>query len=43
MSEVLRPGMEGVGKIELGEARLIWIWSRDLIAWLRLQVWKWLR
>ena len=42
-SEVLRPGMEGVGKIELGEARLIWIWSRDLIAWLRLQVWKWLR
>jgi hypothetical protein len=35
--------MEGVGKIELREARLAWIWSRDLLAWLRLKTWTWWR
>ncbi len=39
----LRPGMEGVGKIHLGEARLGWIWSRELLAWLRLKTWTWWR
>jgi RND family efflux transporter MFP subunit len=39
----LRPGMEGVGKIELGEARLAWIWTRELFAWLRLKTWTWWR
>ncbi|MDJ0878501.1 MAG: HlyD family efflux transporter periplasmic adaptor subunit [Halieaceae bacterium] len=39
----LRPGMEGVGKIELGEARLGWIWSRELLAWLRIKTWTWWR
>lgn len=39
----LQPGMEGVGKIEVGEAKLIWVWSRDLQNWLRLQVWTWWR
>lgn len=39
----LRPGMEGVGKIEMGEARLSWIWTRDLLAWLRLKTWTWFR
>jgi RND family efflux transporter MFP subunit len=39
----LRPGMEGVGKVELGEARLIWIWSRELVAWLKLKTWTWWR
>ena len=39
----LRPGMEGVGKIELGEAKLVWIWSRELLGWLRLQLWTWWR
>ena len=43
MGENLRPGMEGVGKIELGEANLAWIWSRDLLAWLRLKTWSWWR
>ena len=41
-SEVtLRPGMEGVGKIEVGERKLIWIWTRNLGNWLRLQLWTW--
>ncbi|MFK8047137.1 MAG: HlyD family efflux transporter periplasmic adaptor subunit [Halioglobus sp.] len=39
----LQPGMEGVGKIEVGEAKLIWVWSRDLQNWLRLQAWTWWR
>ncbi|GHC30811.1 HlyD family efflux transporter periplasmic adaptor subunit [Aidingimonas halophila] len=37
----LRPGMEGVGKIELGEDRLVSIWTRELVDWLRLNVWQW--
>jgi hypothetical protein len=36
----LRPGMEGVGKIETGRQRLIWIWSHSLVDWLRLASWK---
>jgi hypothetical protein len=38
----LRPGMEGVGKIETGPHRLIWIWTHGVIDWLRLTAWKWL-
>jgi hypothetical protein len=39
--ERLRPGMEGVGKIIIGERRLAWIWSRQGIDWLRLRLWAW--
>jgi RND family efflux transporter MFP subunit len=38
----LRPGMEGIGKIEVGERKLIWIWTHTLVDWLRLWSWKWL-
>ena len=38
----LRPGMEGVAKIEVGERRLIWIWTHSLVDWLRLWIWTWL-
>ena len=41
-SERLRPGMEGVGKIEVGKRRLIWIWLRSALYWGRIAVWKWL-
>jgi multidrug efflux pump subunit AcrA (membrane-fusion protein) len=37
----LRPGMEGIGKVTTGEAPLIWIWSRTLIDWVRITMWKW--
>lgn len=37
----LRPGMEGVGKIAVGERRLAWIWSRQGIDWVRLKLWAW--
>ena len=38
----LRPGMEGVGKISVDRRRLISIWTRELIEWLRLWLWRWL-
>ncbi|SDN17618.1 HlyD family efflux transporter periplasmic adaptor subunit [Vreelandella arcis] len=37
----LRPGMEGVARIEMDEARLVTIWTRELVDWLRLTLWKW--
>jgi multidrug resistance efflux pump len=37
----LRPGMEGVGKINVGERRLAWIWSRQGVDWFRLRLWAW--
>ncbi|PDT74299.1 efflux RND transporter periplasmic adaptor subunit [Bradyrhizobium sp. C9] len=41
-SERVRPGMEGVGKVEVGERKLIWIWTHYLVDWVRLTLWKWL-
>ncbi|MBM3525936.1 MAG: HlyD family efflux transporter periplasmic adaptor subunit, partial [Alphaproteobacteria bacterium] len=38
----LRPGMEGVAKIAIGERPLWWIWSRTLIEWVQLTWWKWI-
>jgi RND family efflux transporter MFP subunit len=38
----LRPGMEGVGKINAGERSYAWIWTHRMIDWLRLQAWSWL-
>ena len=38
----LRPGMEGVAKITVGERRRWWIWTHALTDWLRLQLWRWL-
>jgi len=40
-SQALRPGMEGAGKILVGQRRLIWIWSHKLSDWLRLLAWRW--
>lgn len=38
---LLRPGMEGIGKIEIEPASLLWITTRQTVNWLRLQVWRW--
>ena len=38
----LRPGMQGVAKIDVGRASLLWIWTRDIAGWLRLKLWSWL-
>jgi len=39
--ERLRPGMEGFSKVEIDRRRLIWIWTHDLIDWVRLKIWSW--
>jgi hypothetical protein len=33
--------MQGVGKVEVGERRLIWIWTHRIVDWLRLWIWAW--
>ena len=38
----LRPGMQGIGKIEVDDRRLIGIWTRSFREWLGLLMWKWL-
>jgi RND family efflux transporter MFP subunit len=38
----LRPGMQGVAKVDAGRRRLLWIWTHDAIDRLRLLVWSWL-
>jgi len=38
----LRPGMEGVAKIEIDRRRLAWIWSHEVVDWVRLALWRWL-
>lgn len=39
--ELLRPGMEGIGKINAGRQNLLWIWTHELLDWLRLWIWSW--
>jgi hypothetical protein len=41
-SERLRPGMEGVGKIEVGRRSLWWILTHGFSEWLTLVLWDWL-
>jgi RND family efflux transporter MFP subunit len=38
----LRPGMQGVGKIYVGERKLIWIWTHKITHWLKMFFWSWL-
>lgn len=40
--EALRPGMEGIGKVETGPHKVIWVWTHGFIDWLRLTAWKWM-
>ncbi len=40
-SSRLRPGMEGVGKIQIGQRKQVWIWTHKLIHWLRFWLWSW--
>jgi multidrug resistance efflux pump len=40
-TEKLRPGMEGVGKIQVDRRKLLWIWTHKLVHWMRMWVWSW--
>ncbi|MBW2689241.1 MAG: HlyD family efflux transporter periplasmic adaptor subunit [Deltaproteobacteria bacterium] len=35
----MRPGMEGVAKVEVGKKRYVWIWTRKATNWLRMKLW----
>ncbi|OYU20116.1 MAG: diguanylate cyclase [Rhodobacteraceae bacterium PARR1] len=37
----LRPGMEGAAKLEVGQARVVWVWSRRMVDWARRTLWTW--
>ncbi|MCK5914354.1 MAG: HlyD family efflux transporter periplasmic adaptor subunit, partial [Desulfuromusa sp.] len=39
-SDLMRPGMEGVAKIDIGEEKLLWILSRRLVEWFRMFAWN---
>jgi multidrug efflux pump subunit AcrA (membrane-fusion protein) len=39
--DFLRPGMQGVGKIDVGERRVLWIWTHKMLDWIRLKLWSW--
>lgn len=41
-SPSLRPGMEGVGKVSVGERRLWWVLTHSFSDWLRITLWNWL-
>lgn len=38
----LRPGMEGIAKVDVEPRRLIWIWTHRAVNWLRLTLWTWI-
>lgn len=35
----LRPGIEGVAKIDLGRRRYAWLWTREPVNWIRMKLW----
>jgi RND family efflux transporter MFP subunit len=39
--EVLRPGMEGSGKIMIERRSLQWIWTHEIVEWVKLWLWYW--
>ncbi|MBA4094826.1 MAG: GAF domain protein, partial [Candidatus Accumulibacter sp.] len=39
---LLRPGMEGVAKVDIDRRSRLWVWTRGMRNWLRLFLWKWL-
>ena len=38
--ERIRPGMEGVAKIDAGERSIVWIWTHALVSWVRIKIWS---
>jgi multidrug resistance efflux pump len=41
VSEQLRPGLQGVAKIDAGQRSLLWLAGHRLSDWLQLQLWRW--
>ena len=40
--EHMRPGMEGVGKVEIEPRLFLWSLTRTAVDWLRLELWRWM-
>jgi hypothetical protein len=38
----MRPGMEGIAKIDIGQRSLLWIWTHAITEWIHLTIWKYL-
>jgi RND family efflux transporter MFP subunit len=38
-TQLLRPGMEGIAKVDIGQRKLIWIWTHTIVD--RLRLWFW--
>ncbi len=41
LNALLRPGLQGVARLDAGERSLAWLLSHRLTDWLRLQWWEW--
>lgn len=41
-AERIRPGLQGVGKLEVGRAPRGWVWFHGVAEWLRLALWSWM-
>lgn len=37
----IRPGLEGIAKIEVGRRTLAWAWLHRAVDWLRMSTWAW--
>ena len=37
--EWMKPGMEGVAKIKIGQRSYGWLWTRKLVRWVRMKLW----
>ena len=35
----IRPGMEGVAKIDVGRRSVVWVWGHPLFHWVRIKLW----
>ncbi|MFC1634169.1 HlyD family efflux transporter periplasmic adaptor subunit [Planctomycetota bacterium] len=35
----IRPGMEGVAKVDVGKRHYVWIWTRKIVNWIRMKLW----
>jgi hypothetical protein len=38
---VIRLGMQGVARIDVGKRKLVWIWTHTVLDWVRLKLWEW--
>jgi len=35
----MRPGMEGIAKVNVGKRRYVWMWTRKITNWIRMKLW----